>query len=192
MSKSKYLISYSGRILYVKRAEANLFGYKGFAYIVIDNARRAEEINRYAVAALEDGISPEEMDKALRTKGMFILLSSETIEPKELLPLYYSRQKIEQIFDISKNYAELLPLRKHNEKTFRGHLLLTFIASAVFTVLQNKFKNTDYNPVGAFSILRNLKCKVYDKSILIKEPTKKIKKIMEILKINIPEQINLP
>lgn len=191
MSKSKYLISYCGRILYVKRVGVNLFGHKGYAYIAIDNARRAEEINRYAITALEDRSSPEEMDKVLRTKGMFILLSSEAIEPKEVLPLYYSRQQIEQIFDISKNYAELLPLRKHNEKTFRGHLLLTFIASAVFIVLQNKFKNSTYSPVGAFSILRNLKCKVYDKSILIKEPTRKNKKIMEILGLNIPEHIKL-
>jgi hypothetical protein len=191
INRARYLVSYSGRILYVKRVKVDLFGSKGFAYIAVDNTRRAEEINRYAVTALEDKVSPEEMDEMLRTKGMFILLSSEAIEPKELLPLYYSRQKIEQIFDISKNYAELLPIRKHNEKTFRGHLLLTFIASAVFTILQNKFKDTKYNPVGAFTILRNLKCKVYDKTILIKEPTRRMKEIMNILEVNIPDCINI-
>ncbi|MDR2400325.1 MAG: hypothetical protein LBD73_01570 [Deferribacteraceae bacterium] len=91
MNKSRYLVSYSDGIFYVKRVKAALFGQEGFAYIAMDNTRRAEEINRYTAVALGDRVSPEEMDEALRTKGMFILLSSEAIEPKEVLPLYYSR-----------------------------------------------------------------------------------------------------
>ena len=47
----------------------------------------------------------------------------------KILPTYYTRQQIEQIFDISKNYADRLPLRVQNEDTFRGHLLLTFISN---------------------------------------------------------------
>jgi hypothetical protein len=40
------------------------------------------------------------------------------METSEILPLYYTRQQIEQIFDIGKNYADLLPLRVQSEDTF--------------------------------------------------------------------------
>ena len=49
-----------------------------------------------------------------------MIISSEDMKPDEILPLYYTRQQIEQVFDISKNYAEILPLRVHSEETFRG------------------------------------------------------------------------
>lgn len=32
-----------------------------------------------------------------------------------ILPMYYTRQQVEQVFDISKNYADLLPIRVQSE-----------------------------------------------------------------------------
>ncbi|MDE7479025.1 MAG: hypothetical protein K2M91_13970 [Lachnospiraceae bacterium] len=45
----------------------------------------------------------------------------------KILPLYYTRQQEERVFDTGKNNADLLPLRIQNEDAFRGHLMLTFI-----------------------------------------------------------------
>lgn len=70
-------------------------------------------MNAMLVNAVEDDLGPEEIDT------------------KEVLPLYYARQQIEQVFDIAKNYADILPLRVHGEDTFRGHLLLCFIATII-------------------------------------------------------------
>jgi hypothetical protein len=39
---------------------------------------------------------------------------------------------------------------------------------------------------GAFRVLRNLKCKVFDDCILVKEATKKINEIAEHLNIALP------
>ncbi|MDR1597602.1 MAG: transposase [Holosporales bacterium] len=54
-------------------------------------------------------------------------MSSENIDAKDILKVYYTRQSIEQIFDTQKNNVDLLPLRAHSEITFRGHLMLTFL-----------------------------------------------------------------
>jgi hypothetical protein len=87
-------------------------------------------MNAMLVNAAEDGIGPQEIDNSLATLGSFIMISSEEIDTKEVLPLYYARQQIEQVFDIAKNYADILPLRGHGEDTFRGHyFLLCFIAT---------------------------------------------------------------
>ena len=44
-------------------------------------------------------------------EGAFVLVSSRRIAIDKILPTYYTRHKIEQIFDIGKNYADMLPIR---------------------------------------------------------------------------------
>lgn len=119
----------------------------------------------------------------MESKGAFVLISSEKIEPDEVMPLYYTRQVVEQIFDTSKNNVDLLPLRVHSEETFRGHLLLTFMATVVHLSINQMLNDTAYNADGAFIILRNQKCKVFDNYILPKEATKKMNDIYKQLNI---------
>ena len=95
----------------------------------------------------------------------------------------YTRQTAEQVFDVGKNYADLLPLRVHSEETFRGHLLLSFIATSVFLSINQMLKGTNFNTQGAFVIIKNQKCKVFDDRILPKETNKKMNEIYKKLKI---------
>ncbi len=123
--------------------------------------------------------------------GTFMLLSSDDMETKDILPLYYTRQQVEQVFDIGKNNADLLPLRIQHEDTFRGHLMLTFMATAIFQKLQRDIlsrrkKGDRINPEGAFMKLRNQKCKVYEQNIIPQEPVKEVNDIYKLLGIKFP------
>jgi hypothetical protein len=190
LAKSKYMLMQRDRLLSVKQVEVDLFGHAGYAYVAIDHARRKDEIYKYAKSAIDSkDVSHEEMDAAIKAKGLFVLISSEKIETKDVMPLYYTRQTVEQVFDIGKNYAELLPLRVHSEETFRGHLLLSFIATVVFLFVNQMLKDTPYNAEGAFLILSNQKCKVFDDRILPKEVNRKMNEIYKKLKINPPISI---
>ena len=187
LAKAKYMLMQRGRLLSVKRVEIDLFGHLGFAYVSLDHARREDEIYKYAKSAINSKeISPDEMDVTIQTKGMFILISSEMIDTKDVMPLYYTRQAVEQIFDVGKNYAELLPLRVHSEETFRGHLMLSFIATVAYLTINRMLKGTAYNAEGAFQILKNQKCKVFDDRILPKEANKKMNEIYKKLQITPP------
>lgn len=190
LKKSKYMLMQRARLLSIKQVEVDLFNHPGYAYVAMDHARREEEIHKYMKTAFDNKEATcEEMDAAMRTKGMFILISSEKIDTKEVMPLYYTRQAIEQVFDTSKNNAELLPLRVHSEETFRGHLMVSFMATAVFLMINQLLKDTAFNAEAAFLILRNHKCKVFDDRILPKEPNKKMNDIFKKLKINPPIHI---
>lgn len=187
LSHSKYMVMQRERLLSIKRVEIELFGNVGYAYISIDHARREEEIYKYAKSAIiNKDLSYEEMDVDMKSKGLFILISSEKIETSEIMPLYYTRQVVEQIFDISKNNADLLPLRVHNEATFRGHLMLSFMATIVYLVINQMLENTRFHANGAFVILRNQKCKVFEDHILPKEPNKKMNDIYKKVKLASP------
>jgi transposase len=118
------------------------------------------------------------------------MISSEEIDTKEVLPLYYARQQIEQVFDIAKNYADILPLRVHGEDTFRGHLLLCFIATIICKRLQEELDAKGVNLIGLFKELRNQKCKVYDSPVVVQEATKKVNDSYKALKLKSPDKIS--
>lgn len=188
---SKYAIRYGNRLVYMKKKKVDVYGNPGYAYVGVDVDSRNQQLKRAAFAAMEDKIPAEEIDERMERLGVFMLLSSEDMPAGEILPLYYTRQQVEQVFDIGKNNADLLPLRVQNEDTFRGHLMLTFMATAILQRLQQEIlskrkKNDKINPEGAFIKLRNQKCKIYSKNIVPQEPVKDINVVYKLLNIDCP------
>jgi len=164
LEDAKYLVKYGQRLVFIRKVPVDLFGKIGYAYIAVDMDRKHDEIRRYALTALDDDdISDEDMNDTMRSKGVFALLSAEDVEEQDILPLYYERQALEQVFDFSKNNADLLPLCAHSVETFRGHLLLSFIASAAYLAANKILANKGDSAIGSFHLFRNLKCKVFDK-----------------------------
>jgi hypothetical protein len=192
LEDAKNLVKYRERLVYIKRVSIDLFGKEGYAYIAEDIDRKHDEIKKYVRTALDNNdISVDEMNAEMRTKGLFILISAEKIEIGDILPLYYTRQTIEQVFDIGKNNAELLPLRVHGIDAFRGHLLISFIASAIYISANQMLKTSDVCTTGAFHIMRNLKCKVFDKKLIVQEANKKMNDIAKHLKLTYPLELPL-
>ena len=192
--EAKYAIKYGNRLVYLKKTAVDLYGYAGYAYIGVDMDSRNAQMKKTVFNAIDDKVSPEEMDQRLSKLGLFILISSDDMGTDEILPLYYTRQQVEQVFDIGKNYADLLPLRVQSEDTLRGHLLLTFMATAILQGLQRDIikkhkKKHKMNPEGVFMTLRNQKCKVYAKNIIPQEPVKAINDVYDLLGIKCPVTI---
>ena len=149
---------------------------------------------KISLEALDDKLPFKEMDDRMRGLGTFAIVSSEKMECREALPLYHTRVQIEQVFNIAKNNADLVPLRIHGEETLKGHLMLTFLSSILFQLLQQDMllhtkKGDKINPEGSFLVLRNQKCKVYDKVVIPQDPTKKMNDVYKLLKIESPVSI---
>ena len=189
---ARYLVKYRDRFVYIKRVEVDLFGKPGYAFIAKDIDRKHDEVKKYIRGSLENNdVSADEMNAEIRKKGLFILVSSDEIDTFDILPLYYTRQAIEQVFDIEKNSADLLPLRVHGIEGFRGHLLLSFLACAAYVLVNKTLKKTDVCVIGAYRILRNMKCKVFDKKIIVQEANKKMNDIAKHVKISFPVELPL-
>jgi len=186
------MVKYRDRIVYVKKIAIDLFGHKVFAFLGLDLDSKHDQIKKYALAALEDGkTTNEEMEAEIAKLGLFALISSTDVDNKDILPLYYTRQAIEQVFDVSKNYAEILPLRIHGEDTLRGHLLMSFVATALFLYTNQQLKGSKFTSESALLQMRNLKCKVFEKDMTVSEPVKKMNDIVKHLKLQIPALIKL-
>jgi hypothetical protein len=190
MENKENLISYNGRYAYIKCVPCKLAGkHDAYAYIGIDIDRKGLESKRLFARATNEAIADDEVFEKMVRQGIFILVSSRRIAKDKILPTYYTRQQIEQVFDIGKNYADMLPLRIQNENTFRGHLLLTFMATVVIKKIQDKLKDTPYNPISLFLNMRNQKCKIYDDRIITQESFKKANDCYKIFQIKCPVEI---
>jgi hypothetical protein len=187
---SKNIIIYGDRLLYGKKVETDLFGHKCYAYIILDFDRKVAEGKKYVINACEDKVNPEEIDKKMKGKGVFILLSAEPVETREILPLYYTRQSIEQVFDLSKNNADLLPLRVHSIERYRGHLLASFIGTTILMMIANMSKNSKFNSINVFHTMRRLFVNIInDKDYIIQEPNKQMNDIIKYFKLTLPDNI---
>ena len=190
LEDAKNLVVYNKRALYVKCVEEDLFGNKGYAYIACDIKRKGNEMTKYLIAAKEDNLSDDEINEKSTEKGKFIIISSERISNEELLPLYYTRQSAENIFGITKSFLDILPIRTHSIETFRGYLMLNFMALITYIEMK-KLLQGEYTVEGALLEMSNLMCKVYQDEIIICEPTKKMKRIAELFKYMVPKKLGV-
>jgi transposase len=80
LENAKHLVKYRERFVYIKRVQVNLHGNIGYAYIGSDIDRKHDEIKRYINNAFDNNdISFDEMDIAIQSKGIFILVSSKKL-----------------------------------------------------------------------------------------------------------------
>lgn len=174
---------YNGRFVYLKCVEYRYCEkHTLYCYLGIDEDRRSNERRILAQRAEEDEMHPKEVDKRMKNLGVFMLVCSRRVAVKDLLPLYYTRQDIEQVFDISKGYAKALPLCVQTVNTFRGHLLMVFCSTILLRLLQQQLLPTKYSLDDFWYVMRNQKAKVFDDVVIPSETTKKQNDLYSLIK----------
>ena len=164
-------------------------GNIAYAYLGRDINMQHLESSKAFLSAQEKGTSLSELHEMRKRQGLFVLYSSRPIKRDDVLPIYYTRQQIEQVFDVCKNNTKMLPVRTQSEETFRGHLVLSFIASVIVKMLQEKVKDTSFNPESMLLSLRNQKCKVFDDKVITCEFVRNANLIAKMFKYKVPVEI---
>ena len=67
---------------------------------------------------------------------------------------------------------------------------MTSLAVVVFTMLRKGLQNK-YTVEEALMCMRNLKCKVFDKEVLVGETSKQQKEILSLLNIIVPKKVGI-
>jgi transposase len=187
IERIKNAVRFGKRVLFIKQNEVDLYGKRVYAHIVLDPERKGRETKKKLIEILEDKrVDNKEMEFELLKTGVMILISSFDISKDDVVSFYYMRQTVEQLFGLCKDDLNLLPLRVHKEQTLRGYLFFIFITLIVFMLLK-KALGKGYTVEEAMMQMRNLKCKVYDKDVLISELSKQQREITEFLDIIVPK-----
>ena len=186
MERTQNAIRYKDRAVFVKSKKIKLYQQEVYAHIVLDPTKKSKDMQLILQNGLEHIVTNQqelELDEKLKNAGYFILLSSGEIKKEEILPSYYIRQSIEQVFGFAKSNTNLLPLRVHDEQSIKGYLMLIFLALIIFITIRDRVKQ----PMDkVLLILRAFKAKIFDDLIIVQEPNKKIKEIFNDLKIIMP------
>jgi hypothetical protein len=193
------MVRQNDRKIFCKQVPVTIDNIHYFAYLCLDTHSYASTLEHYM-----DGIEieqvleyeKEEYDKfnmsytnKINRIGRFVLISNTNYDPREVIAKYYTRQRIEQIFDVSKNNAGLLPLRVHNEETLRGHILMSFIVTIIDLLISIKLKNTKLNSSNVFYRMKGLYINTFREIYVINEPTKIQNDIIEILNLKTKYEI---
>jgi hypothetical protein len=184
-------VTYLKREFFAKTTRINYLNRYIYAYVIIDIERRGRDTVEFIKKAREKGLSKEETNDKLKEIGAFVLVSSKNLPLKEVIPLYYTRQSIEQYFDLSKNFANTLPARVHSERNFKGHLLISFIASAALVIINDYIKELNISTLELFEYFHTLRALVNNDQLIIYEGNKKVNEIIKKCKLNLPDNITL-
>ena len=122
----------------------------------------------------------------MQKAGIFILVSKRSIAPSKVLEIYYTRQEVEQVFDLAKNYANMLPLSVQTEETFRGHMVLTFIATVVIKLLSEALQGTKYPIQPTLANLATQSCNDVRGKLITSEPNKMTRLAYEAAGVEYP------
>ena len=175
---------------------------EGYVYLCKDLKNSDAQCARMSASKKKKDVKTEEYFDKRKRFGVFAIVSTEDLAKEEVLSEYYMRQKIEQFFDFSKNYAKFVPVRVHNDVRAQGHLLLGFIATFLTILIKNKLKfldtqhtssNEDWScesPKKVFSVLRTLKADVFPNAIIPAIPTKDVNDVLKALSIESPTSID--
>ena len=178
------------RGLFIKQVGINLFGKKGFAYLVLDPQRKGRELNRLMLESDDDALQNSQFDYEFATRGIMILVSSFELSKNDVVPAYYVRQTAEMLFGFSKDDINILPLRVHSEEALRGFLFMQFMTLIAFIQLKKKL-GKNYTVEEVLVSLRNLKCKIYEKEVLVSELTKEQREITEKLGVLVSKTLGI-
>ena len=178
---------FNGRHVYIKmvKLDHKIGSDKSvniYAYVCKDKSTQEKQRKH----AISDSTYNKKLDKQkfhsdYLNSGIFVLLSTRQIRADLVLNHYYIRQDIEQVFDIAKNYGSLTPLRIENEDTFRGHLLMTFMATYILQRLQNEIKKTKFSIKDILYTMQTQKVKVFETVAIPQEPVKNHNEIYKLL-----------
>ena len=161
-------VVYGNRIFYMVCHETEVAGRRVWLYIGVDPITRSNARQRVTLMGLDEKKSFDEIDRQVHELGAFAMISNEKMERSEVLPLYYTRKRVDQDFDVTKHNTVLLPLRMANELALNGYLLLSFAANAVLQLMQQVLiaKKSKISIKGALSSPRNHKVKVFDHALV--------------------------
>ena len=186
------MVKYNGRVYYIMETKVKIGKKKNrdaYGYLCLDTTMRNKKQKSINAKIADDDIEDGELFDSMQSAGLFMLVCTRKVEKRSLLGLYFTRNQVEEIFKIGKGQGKMLPICVESEDTLRGHLLMTFIASAITKILMDRLMGTGLSPELVYAILQNQVVQIFPDSLLTSEPVKRMNDIYKHFKIQCPATI---
>ena len=192
LESKENFVRFNKRLVYVKCIPCSIGekeNRKAYAYLCRDLTIK-HELQKHLIERAEDeDLQDDEVFDAMREHGIFVLISSKKIDRKKILQVYYTRDQVEKIFELCKQDAKILPVNVETEATFRGHLMMTFMAAALLKMISGRIAETTLTTESMFMNLHEQHGIVYEKELITTEPNKKMNIAYNTLGIECPTSL---
>lgn len=122
---------------------------EGYVYLCRDiNAYNNKSYHARANRKIIKSHTSTELQEMCEKYGVFAIVDTRDIAPEDIVAEYYVRLNVENFFKTSKDLAKLTPIRKQNEDTVYGHVLLSFIGGFINTLIRNRMNILDLRYVA--------------------------------------------
>ena len=133
----------------------------------------------------------ERIGKAIKQMGYVIILSSRSMEPREIILLYRNKDCVEKCFDNMKNELSTNRLRVHSMESMDGRLFITFVnlilSSWIHKTMREKDLSKKYTITEVMYELKKLKIiELQNHSQVLTEITKTQKDLFKKLVGEVP------
>ncbi|MDR0571734.1 MAG: transposase [Rickettsiales bacterium] len=181
------VIAYNKRVLYVRQINIQISGVDCYAYLCLDPTKESKDTTNFVLKNINNDDFKQKYEAKNSKFGKFLLLSNKNINTTKIIDTYYARAKIEQIFDTAKNMTGLQPLGVHSEEALRGHLFLSFISSAMYSIFANKLSANNLFNTDLYYDLQDLRIDIYpNNNHIILELYKDQRQVVEALDLEYP------
>lgn len=165
-----------------------------YAYIYVDQQNALQRFQEYLLeheveyAEMKD----KEKDWCTVKYGYFILLSNIDTTPVDLLSQYFCRTEIETVFKTSKEYLDLLPLKKWTDETVRGKILQDIINTIVLLQMRKEYVQSGISINEIAGKPQSLMCNKNQNGLVnVETANKKTKEYYQLRGIDIPSNVRV-
>ena len=165
------LIDFNGRMVRVLKLKQVIAHDKktrepieGYVYLCRDVQAHCSKVVHLTNSKKFAKMTNEEFQTLYEKLGLFAIVTTRDVDPRNILSEYYIRQAIEQLFDFAKNYGRFLPVRCQNIETLNGHMLLAFMATFVISLVKYRLNLVDTR----YAAVRN---SVQDAAVVLEDET---------------------
>ena len=153
---------------------------------------RREPRRDAAERAAESGLSGAKAHDPVASRGVFVPVGTRGTT-KGAAPRH-ARGRVEKVFEIAKQGGKALPVCVRSEETFRGHLLMCFMATAAIKMMSDVLasRRTSLTVESMLRILHEQHAIEYDGRLVTTEPVRKMNEAYRAFGIRCPDTIRLP
>jgi len=194
IGKGKYTFVRNKHTYFGIRREVTIFDQPIYAYIYVDQYNALQRFWDYLLEHQEeyDELKDKEKDWYTVKYGYFILLSNIDTTPADLLSQYFCRTEIETVFKTSKEYLDLLPLKKWTDETVRGKILHDVVNTIVLLELRKKYVPSGISINEIAGKTQSLMCNRNQNGLVnVETPNKKTKEYYKLIGVDIPSNVKI-
>lgn len=186
LESKKNAVLFNKRLVYIKCVPCKI-GQKedrpAYAYLCENMSMHNEEQKHTIECANDENLSGADIFDDLQKQGVFVLITTHKLAKEKPFSLYYMRNQVEKIFEICKQGDKILPINAENEATFCGHLIMTFMASAILKMMSEKLKKTSLTMESMLMNLHEQQPLYMEKEFITTEPVKKMNDAYKAFKV---------